>query len=668
MKRNFLNSFLTGVITSSLVFTPTSFAKPAADASANQRVEELKKVLNETKIDSVKSYSELWQRIQKSNLNKEQLGLIKNVLSALNGQKVPEIKLQEFKYKGKSAIKMISSVQGEQVVVEYLFTSTEAMKVNGIVLTYEDLSSQNKLEAKIKNLSFVKKGFAAFKKDIFSRKITPDLETWNKLSKRQKVEYILRYRQLLEAAQKVYNQSSYKVVSQRTPANDSFFEILLSPEVANAAEGTPAQQEAQIKAEKVADKIQTTEFLGKNKTDGARKGPSCLIAGYAMEWSGNSCKWNTRKNEVFNSPESKFCQSQHGASYVACQPMTYIQSNGNPACVDTKKELQTATHSSGVCDTQSPLISVKDKKNFIDGWLKKIDPSGKLNKKGDKDLIEVRGNKLFTNDKDLFNKITGELIVPLSKYIESAYEVCAANDESNSSFRYKHEDRKSNSRRSPPLKDDAAQDEACNGLLKRALAIKDLFEPIKESGDVVITASDCGDWTPAGSARPGSDGACICDMNKGFKFDASKPKTCVKTGSDSGVAVVEPTEAAGVATEEATVANIDPTCPADASWFSSFIPGNGCKMNGTHWFAAGLTGFAILCLTENIKIDGLCGDKKKNKGSNPQNGNDPVPPPLTPTVTTTVTTPPTDSPRSSEGSTIDTSVDGANGSVPGMAR
>src|SRR5690606_5314743 len=116
------------------------------------------------------------------------------------------------------------SVQGEQVVVEYLFTSTEAMKVNGVVLTYEDLRNQKSLQAKINHLGFVKKGYAAFKKEVFSHKVMPDFKTWSKLTNRQKAEYLLRYRSLLEASYKVFDQSPFKVVMQEK--SNSFQDVV----------------------------------------------------------------------------------------------------------------------------------------------------------------------------------------------------------------------------------------------------------------------------------------------------------------------------------------------------------------------------------------------------------------------------------------------------------
>lgn len=675
MKNNFLNSFVTGVITSSLVFSPTTFAK-AVDPNANPKVEEFKKVLNESKLESAKSYTELWQRIQKSNLSARQTSSIRHMLNALNGQKFPEMKFQEFKYKGKSAIKMITSVQGEQVVVEYLFSSNEAIKINGVVLTNEDLQSNTKIQQKLSSLSFVKKGYAALKKDVFSKSFIPDQKTWSKLTTYQKADYLLRFRELLEAAYKVYDQSPYKVVASRTPATDNFVQMILSSEEAFAAEtaeigtknskkpaGTPAQQEAASDTAKTVNKMEMTRFLGKDDVDGTRKGPSCIIAGYAMEWSGNSCKWNSRKAEVFNSPESKYCQKSHSKSWVACQTMTYITEDGGPVCIDTSSaSLQSATHPNGTCDTQSRLNTVEDKKKFIDGWLKKIDPKYTKTKDG-KDLVEVRGSKLFTNDKDLYNRITGELIKPLTSYINSAYSVCSATDDTNTKFRYKHEDRKSTkssskSKSSAEPRDDAAQNEACDGLLKRALAIKDLLEPITDSG-TVITSEDCKDWTPAGSAIKHSEGSCVCDEKNGWSYDSknANKKTCKKADSTT-----EPAVAGGVATEEAdrTVAS-DNECPASPSMFQRFNPFSNCKMTGTDWFMGGLFAFTLLCLAEYKKktniggIMGIC-DKHESKNSNGSPGPgavDPVNPGLPTTTTTTTTTAPTTAPRDSEGGNQD---------------
>lgn len=671
MKRNFLNSLISGMITSTLVFSPSVFAK--TNSEVNPKVEEMKQILNVGKYETAKSYAEVWGRISKK-IPAQSLKNAKLVFSAFHNEKYPNMKFQEFKYKGRNAIKLITDMGGEKVVVEYLFNGNEVMKVNGTLLTAADLKTIDTLNKKIGHLSFVKKSYTNFKKSIFSRSVTPDFKTWAKFTPRQKAEYLLRYRQLVEASRKVFNKVPLEVVNQRIPASDSYVQAFLLGEEAFAGQteqiGTkksPALQEASNasaadKAEKTADKLEIPKFLGKDESDGtSRKGPSCIIAGYAMDWSGNSCKWS-RQAEVFGSPESKKCQEKNGKSSVACQPMTYITADGGPVCINTsdKALLQKATHPDGPCEAGSKLTSAADKKNFIDGWLKKIDPSGKLNKKGDKDLIEVKGNKLYTTDKELYNRITGKLIEPLSAYIKSAYSVCSednSDSEAEPTFKYKHSARKTKAG-----VDDASQNQACDGLLKRALAIKDLFEPIEtatESG--TIASTECKDWSPEGSAVMGPANKCVCKA--GYVL-GDKEKTCKQHDDGAVVAIPDPAKVETVdVTEEATKETVKDS--SDCSFYQRYnAREDTCNLNGGMLFAGALIAGVALCYFEKLPFDICKDDKDKNNKPTyvdpvtPIDPANPTPTPVTPTPTPT----PTDPPRT-ETQTNPGSVDGAADSV-----
>lgn len=672
MKRNFLNSLISGMITSTLVFSPSVFAK--TNSEVNPKVEEMKQILNVGKYETAKSYAEVWGRISKK-IPAQSLKNAKSIFSILNNEKYPNMKFQEFKYKGRNAIKLITDMGGEKVVVEYLFNGNEVMKVNGTLLTAADLKTIDTLNKKIGHLSFVKKSYTNFKKSVFSKSFTPDLKTWANFTPRQKAEYLLRYRQLLEASKKVFNKEPLEVVSQRNPANDSYAQAFLLGEEAFAAQAeqigtkgkkSPAQQsatteavldEAESNAEKAAAKLKETEFLGKGKSDGSRKGPSCIIAGYAMEWSGNSCKWNGRKDEVFNSEESKACQKSHGSAYVACQPITYINQDGGPVCVNTKTELQNATHSDGSCEKGSDITSVEGKKKYLDGWLKKIDPTGKLNKQDGKPLVEVKDGKLYANDKDLYNRITGKLITPLTNYIESAYSVCSkesGDSEATPTYKYKH------SERNPKISKDAdpaKQNKACDALVKRALAIQNLLLPLPDSTESgVIASTECKDWSPEGSAVMSPANKCVCKA--GYVL-GDKEKTCKQHDDGAVVAIPDPPKVETVdVTEEVAKETADENC----SFYQRRNADNTCSLNGPMIASFALLIGVAACYAGKLPFE-MCKDKddkdNKPKYTDPAPSVDPSTP-VTPVTPVTPTTPST-TPR--EEQTNPATVNGAADSV-----
>lgn len=691
MRKYFLNSIISGVVTSSLVFTPNLYAK--TDPNANPRTEAFKKVINDSKIDSVKSYSELWARIVKMNLSPYNLARAKNLISAFNGEKLPPVKFQEFKYKGKSAIKALYNVQGEQVVVEYLFTDNEVMKINGLLITTEDVKDTATLNKKVASLPFVKKAYQEYKKHILSQNVVPSYKIWSKLSNRKKAEYLLRYRSLLEASYGVFNKGPYKLVaSSRIPASEAAVKAFLFGEASfaqgeiggKAPAGTPASQtpvistadtpkEAADNVKKVVNSLNKDPFISAEESSQSRKGPSCIVAAYAVEWKGNTCSLNLAGNFYQKNPTSAECKTSNGNGWIACNPLVYgFNDDGKPHCINTKSnDIQYATHATGNCEKQSPLNTIDDKKQFIERWLKKVKIDGEIEKRKKDDGTYG----LFTNNEKLYNAFTNEIQKPLTEYINSALKVCSAVDNqgnetgidietasSDTKFKYK-ENSKPPKNKKPPKGDPAKQDDACDALLKRAIAVKQLLETAKiESGIAIESPDNCNDWSPAGAATL-IEKSCVCDMKKGFKIDPMNPKTCVKSGTD----VVDVPVTPAVATVDVTEAgDIAAAADEECNWFSSFNPWNSsCKMTGSHWLTAGLAGFALLCLTETIRLDGLCGkDKKKFKKPQYIDPVDPIDPnnPLPP-VTPPTSTPPTVSPRDSEGGSQTNPAAGASGSI-----
>ncbi len=676
MKTNFLNSLASGIITSTLIFSPTIFAK--SNSEVNPKIEQLKAFFKSSKIETAKSYTEVWKSVNSrfpGSLKKD-LGY---VFSAFNSETFPEMKIQEFNYKGRNALKLITRIQGEQVVIEYLLNGDELLKINGVLLRANDLQNSESLNKKIGQFSFIKKGYSNFKKNIFAKSFTPTKQQWSRLTNIQKAHYFLRYRELLETSYKVYSIPEFKVVSIPNKDHQDFYSQLFfgSDVYADDNESSKLRRETELKHQrqieeetkihqrgiiKTVSKLKEESFLGKDEIEGTRKGPSCIVAGYAAEWVGKSCKFSGNF-EVFNTPESKVCQNNNGdngknKTWIACQATTYIKADGSPVCINTKSPaLQTATHSGGVCDEGSRLETLADKKNFLNGWINKINNAN--NTKIDSNLIEEKNGKLTTKNMALWNQVSTELINPLTEYIKSAMKVCVRADgkpftendpESGADYKYNHDLKKQANKSLKPTKsvsnndDPAKQNEACNALLKRALAIQDLLDPDKQAVTGEIINKSCDDWNPKGSAKWIEDqGRCFCDTGNGFIQDASEKKTCKKNSSTAVVAEGKPTEKEE--TREKTPEEED--C---SSFFSPFNPLNNCKMGFLNWASFFVLGTGGLCLAEKW----IC-EKDKN---NPiptlaPKYFDPVPAPVNPKTPTKPTTPitPTDPPRNDPPST-----------------
>jgi hypothetical protein len=680
MPKYVLNSLLAGVFSITFSATPYAHAtddKPASNGPLNQ----IKTHIKDTKLVTTKSYPEMFARLQKQNTKVNPL-VFKQIAEAMSGEKFPDIQVQEFTYKGKDALKVMVKLGGEHVVVEYLFHGDEIMKINGTVFNTADTVSSEAFDAKLKTIEAFHKVYQQFQKKVFSAATVPTLKQWKKLTRAQRAEYFLRHRQLLEAAYKVHNTGRFKVVSN----NDKTFEqwvqstFLGEDAFAEATTGAiggasatvkppplpPGTTEVTSRAHQEADAVARAKTLSASMGNpdqfagpGEARGPSCIVAGYAREWKGAVCPWDgggSKGADKFykDNPMSQECRDENGKGFIACNPLIYgFNSTGKPHCINTatktgvNENFNYATHGDGPCEKRSPLNTASDKMAFIKGILEREKIPGKetLKCKDDKGVIKKDGecdskDTLITTDPTLFKKIMGELSGPISKYIDSAKKIC---EEKEGKWNYRAPNPPSGKSAKP---DPAFQDNACDALMKRAIAVQNLLSTEETKPGATIIASPCSTWTPTDCVKEveGNDGAKTCGCCKQEWRIDTVAKMCFP---------LEPsTDASGAEADPAA----DPKPPKDppecGGYFSRMNPMNDCPSpTGGDWFKTLLGVVGGICLSNAVfdtHITGLCASKRKTEPK-PNSGHvDPVPPcPATgcPPITPVHPPPPPEPPR-----------------------
>ncbi len=644
MAKHVLNSLLAGVL--SITFTATPYAHAADDKSAtNVPLNQIKTHIKDTKLATTKSYPEMFARLQKQNTKVNPL-VFKQIAEAMAGEKFPGVQVQEFTYKGKDALKVMLQLSGEQVVVEYLFHGDEVMKINGTVFKTADVVSSEAFDKKLKTIEAFHKIYQQFQKKVFNTATVPTLQQWNKLTRAQRAEFFLRHRQLLEAAYKVHNTAPFKVVTSNDKTFEQWVQSTFLGEEAFADRplgsigGAPAADkpakppgttevtsQARQEADAVAKAKTLTASMGNPDQfagPGEPRGPSCIVAGYAREWKGQACPWDggrSKGSEKFykDNPTSQECRDSNGKGFIACNPLIYgFNSSGKPHCINTSIKTGTtenfnfATHGSGPCETRSPLNSAADKMSFIKGILEREkipgadtlkckDANGAVKKDGTCDAKDT----LVTTNPDLFKKIMGELSGPIAKYIDSAKKIC---EEKEAKWNYKAPN--------PPggkstKKDPAYQDEACDALMKRAIAVQNLLSTEETKPDATVIAGPCQDYTPADGVEEttGPNGAktCECKYKDKCRMDAMN-KACVPLDTPTANPPGE------------DVADLPPSQTikdgADCgSYFTRMNPMvSECSATGGDWFKTFLGVVGGICLTNAVfdtHITGLCASRKK---------------------------------------------------------
>ncbi|MCK6599205.1 MAG: hypothetical protein L6Q37_12640 [Bdellovibrionaceae bacterium] len=672
MKNQLLNSLLSGIVTATLIYTPTTLAQNTAVAGAKQT----KEIFNLMNSDGNKTYGDIWKKVSGQFPKDEAYQGAYGIFSLLANEKIPKTQVQEFDYKGKKAFKTIHELDGETVIIEYLLSENEMLKINGVTLSAQELRDDNILFKKLEHFKFVKKAIRKFKMSIFAQGYVPTFEAWKKMSKAQKAEYVLYFRELLAASQKVFKQPTSNKVVQRMPANVELFASYFTGETSYADNSTAVVDGAKL----IGDRQIRERFLGLGETDEElnRTGPSCIISGMAGTWSSNGKGCSLSKNSAaWSSEETMVCRERESnpkkkKAIIACQSTLYIASDGGPVCADTSSpEFQQATHPDGVCDKQSKLDTVEDKYTFLKAWIKKIERTG-VNV--DPKLIKIEDGKLTTSDMETYKKVTSNLTKPLLDYIDSATRVCLNADKSEISaddlkkedakFIYNHGLKKTKKgKRSAKNDDPAQQNNACDGILKRAIKIRSLLSP-QESG--VVQSDLCSGWSPAGTYwYDATQGVCKCKV----PYMNTKTLNLCVVGETPQSHVPVTTTSPAPATVDTVEANDLSTSTGEVNgcgFFSKLNPSTGgCDMA---WGKIGLSvlgflgGACLLEATTNMKVFGWCSHKRKP--SSPLEYVTPLPGPYpTTTVTTTTTTTPTTAPRAGESTTNITIPSGAVDSV-----
>lgn len=650
MPKYVLKSLLAGI------FSVTFTISPYAQADNQSPINQVKTHIKDTKLTATKSYTEMFARLSKQNTKVNPL-VFKQIAEAMSQEKFPSVQVQEFKYKGKDALKVMVQINKEQVVIEYLFSGDEVMKINGTVFKTADTASSEAFDKKLKSVDAFRKIYHDFQKRVFQTSTIPTYEQWQKLTRAQRADFYLRYRELLEAAYKVHGTGKFKVVSNSDKTFSEFVKASFLGEEAFAnnaaaigataagakpASTTTAAGEAQ-QAAAIAKVKKLTESMGNPdpfQGPGELKGPSCIVAGYARQWKGSVCPWDggSKKGaEQFykDNPVSKECldNPKYGKGFIACNPLIYgFNSEGGAHCINTAIKSGTdnfnfATHGSGPCERKSPLNSPDEKMAFIKNILARekvpggdtlsIGPDPKCKAKTDGSCPNV----VITSEPKFFKRIMDELSGPIATYIESAKKICEENT-TTKKWNYKAPNPPSGK---SAKKDPAFQDEACDALLKRSISVQNLLtidEPPVPPAPAI--ASPCDGWTPADQVQESPDKkSCGCKDKVKCRLDVQN-RTCLTVGETPPVAPVEAGE---------PVADLPPSQlvedPADCgSFFTRMNPTvSECSSTAGDWFKTFLGVVGGICLSNAVfdtHITGLCAKGKSS--STPPDYVPPAPP------------------------------------------
>ncbi|MGZ3744076.1 MAG: hypothetical protein ACXVB1_15855 [Pseudobdellovibrionaceae bacterium] len=383
---------------------------------------------------------------------------------------MPEVEATTYKDSdGKERVRLILTQDGMTVTASYNpDNNAKFVKLNNVYLTKDDMKFH---EQAIRKIVLGDKGIksAVMKAPKSSRmhaSVALSYEEFSRLTPRQRAEYLVRLRYVLQDAQQVMEK--YHGPQAANELNHDFFVkwLLLGEEA-----------EAKGKKSKGSGSIHSSDSIRS-----AVPGDPCVVSGYLVVYGNDySCGGTGPGRKALIEEMAKYGGGQCKNGSVSCNPLVYgYQSDGSAICVKNGKNNEIQTSTSVSCPQQSHLKTAEDKKRIIESYLK---VNGNTDAEKNLNLIFDKDGKISKAQFDLIK----EHLDKLNQYVENATQVCSVEPLSKT------------------RKTRLEQNSACVALATRKIDI--LPYPETPIPPVIIPEKDCSQEKPGSTLE---NGECNC--------------------------------------------------------------------------------------------------------------------------------------------------------------
>jgi hypothetical protein len=292
--------------------------------NAGNRIEVSELQMNYLSQDN--SFDEIYQR-NYAMLGGQNRAILSEWNSEFGTEKLPEFKTERSKSEtGAEVLSLTGTKFGKTYTFKLSSDMPDSFEINGVKVSMNNFQNPKSILAQL-----------SLDDELDMREI-PKVSNWDKdsaltakqfaaLAPKNKVIYLQKFRQALEAAEKVHKKSNSKLSARPKSEHFSFIELLLRPHSAWA------------------------EGAGFPQVNG-----QCLVAGnsgtYLMTGTGGlSCF------PQYDDVATKILPSCGGGKQVVCNPLVYgLSSSGSPYCLDSSNRSEFTASATAQCNMKSPLL------------------------------------------------------------------------------------------------------------------------------------------------------------------------------------------------------------------------------------------------------------------------------------------------------------------------
>ncbi|MFN9068647.1 MAG: hypothetical protein ACK5V3_15575, partial [Bdellovibrionales bacterium] len=347
--------FLASFSMVSMTLQPLAQAKQQENWSA-QALKEFVKSTQDKKGQPL-SVGQYWEKAYKSFTPAEQLKL-KPTVDVLKNMKLPNSEVISIKGgSGNKSARLLVNLAGKTLTLEYLGSQEKFIRVNGVVLTYQDTLTYESFIAKLGNDPAINADRNAGLDFAMKKPHAVTYEEYKRMTPEQRAMMLIRLREVSEAAENVLQIDRDKQKSKKT------VQYFMTQPFLQLAE---AQTRAEIQ-EAVSRPCLVAGYVGSVVTEGGRTycDPSRAIQKFESE-SGikSTCPAGTHGCHPVAFPNSGRICEKPGRSNTNYQQFT--QRCGTLSPIKTKEEQASLVRA---------YIKTKDKKDLAFG----LDADGKVN-------------------------------------------------------------------------------------------------------------------------------------------------------------------------------------------------------------------------------------------------------------------------------------------------
>ncbi len=430
--------FIATISMVSFVFQPLAYGQ----TQENWAAEALKKYVKQNqKMGQNMTVKEFWEK-NKRSLHPEWQKQFFPSVNIQKDERLPQMEVITIKGpNGNDTARLLVTLANNKTIsIEFLGGQEKYVRINNQAISYNDFYYGNGMYEKMIEDSVVKQESTRVKELALKSSIVPSYQLFVKMTSRERAEYFLNVRHVLQAAGEVNNRA---FESSNKEESASFIDLVLEKAYA-----------ANVPKNWVGKKCIVGGYVGNYTRD--KDGTYCDHTQALKNFAGMNALNNLTQNNTSKSSYDNSC----GTGSLRCQPFVYGFERGHgQTCVKIDRRAASYQQATRTCDKASPLRQ-ESLAADTEAMIKTL-----LSKENKEAAPYFKDGAVVSEEK--YNELMGTVVKDFNLFIDEAIGTCADSKNLNGTTNF----------------GEKYQGDACSVLKNRKLAFEEGFARLKGKYD-----------------------------------------------------------------------------------------------------------------------------------------------------------------------------------------